>query len=248
MRGACRRTRVLERVLEQVAQCERDAVCIDAQRNRRNLHAKRHVSSLDLIRIVSDDGIDERRQAHDVLVQPAAIDVRIGKQVVDQRRHLERAVADAREIVARGVRKLRIELRLEQMRESVDCAQRRLQVMRDGIRETFQLVVRRLELYGALRHALFERRVELTVARFAQSQLRIRRLQLLIRGDELGRQLLGLLLNPRLSRPQHDCKQDEQGGGPGDDARRQRGRTAYCDDHHDDDEERGHDCFKPSLA
>ena len=106
--------------------------------------------------------------------------------------------------------KLRIELRLEQMREAVDCAQRRLQIMRDGVREAFELVVRRLELYGALGHALFERRVELAVARFAQSQLRIRRLQLLIRGDELGRQLLRLLLNPRLARPQHDRKQDEQ--------------------------------------
>ena len=58
-----------------------------------------------------------------------------------------------------------LHFRLEQVRESVDCAQRRLQVVRDRIGEAFQLVVRALELGGALRHALLERRRQLAIAR-----------------------------------------------------------------------------------
>ena len=113
-------------------------------------------------------------------LQAAPVDVRVRQQVVDQRRHAQRAVADARKVLARLRAQLAVHLRLEQVREAVDRAQRRFQIVRDCIGKAFELVIRALQLVGALAHALLERRGQLAVARFAQPQLDVRRLQLLV--------------------------------------------------------------------
>ena len=192
---------------------------IDAQPQRLHLHRQLDVAPLHFVRILQQHRVDQLRQRDDARLQAAPVDVRVREQVVDQRRHPQRAVADAREMLARLRAELPVHLRLEQVREPVDRAQRRLQVVRDRVGKAFELVVRALELVGALAHALLERRRQLAIARFAQPQLDVRRLQLLVGGHQLARQLLRFVLDPRFAHAEDDREQDEQSRSRQDDAR-----------------------------
>ena len=202
--------RVLQRVLEQVAQRQQQSFRVDAQPERLHFHRQLDVAALHFVRVLQQHRIDQLRQRDDARLQSTPVDVRVREQVVDQRRHPQRAVADAREMLACLRTELPVHLGLEQMRESIDRTQRSLQVVRDGIGEAFQLVVRALQLDGPLADALLERGRQLAIARFAQPQLDVRRLQLLVRRHQLARELLRFVLDPRFAHAEDDREQDEQ--------------------------------------
>src|ERR1043165_7275357 len=129
-------------------------------------------------------------------------------------------------MLARLRTELSVHLRLEQVRESVDRAQRRFEIVRDGVREAFELVIRTLELVGALADALLERSGQLAITSFAQPQLDVWRLQLLVGRDQLARQVLRFVLNPGLAHTEDDREQNEENRCQQDDARAERAGAA----------------------
>jgi hypothetical protein len=89
-------------------------------------------------------------------VELGAADARQFEQIVDQLRHARRGGAHAGEIAASGFVKLGGVVFLEHAREAVDGAQGRAQVEGHGVGKRFELVVRCLQLRGAVAHTVLQ--------------------------------------------------------------------------------------------
>ena len=106
--------------------------------------------------------------------QRAPLDARVGDEILDERRHPFRAAPDAVQICATRRVGAIVQRLLEHLSETVDRPQRRFQIVRDGVCESFQLLVRAAPLARTIRDALLQVRVQVAHARLAFPEVAIR--------------------------------------------------------------------------
>ena len=206
------------------------------------------LAGADLVGELGKHRIEHRVQFHVGRVHVPPFDVCVREQIVDERRHLQRTIANADQVGVDGFVDRIAKLLAQQMCESIDRAQRSFQIVGDRVRKPFELTVGTFELRRALCHPLLQCRVQIAITHLAVAQVAHRFLQAAIGKQEFLVQPLRIALNQGFARTEDHCEHDEHDGGPAEHTRRQRRsvRNAY-DDHGDDQKRRNHR-FEPALA
>jgi len=109
----------------------------------------------------TDDLLNQRPKVDKRISHLPTPHPRKGEDVVDQRAHAPGRVGYGAHVVPTFFIEVCLGSLFEQADKSVDVAQRRAQVVRDGVGKGFEFPVRQLQLSGALDNALFEFLIEL---------------------------------------------------------------------------------------
>ncbi len=146
----------LERVTEHVAQHLGHTLRIGLHRPARHIHRHLHAPRLDLLRALGNQRPHQRLEVHPSGRERAALQARVGEQILNQLAHLIGCAADG----AQELSPLRIQLigviLQQQTAVAVDAPQRRLQIVGDGVGERLQLLIRRLQRRRPLGHPLLQ--------------------------------------------------------------------------------------------
>ena len=131
-----------------------------AQARRQFADAHFDLPSYPLGAEVFEDASHEWIGMHGLFVQRRATEPRKGEQVINEHPHFLRTLPDRLQVAPAFLGQQRRVVIQHRLRKSIHGAQGRTQIVRDRIGERFELLVRGLELCGALDHALLQIPVE----------------------------------------------------------------------------------------